>query len=133
MPHFRLFYHFVWTTKDRLPLITTETQHVIHAAILAKAVELRALVHAINSVSDHVHLLVTVPPAMSLSEFIRLIKGNSSHLVTQTFKDQVPFEWQQDYGVYTVSESHVPTVLRYVENQQKHHDEQRLDARLEPQ
>lgn len=133
MPHYRLFYHFVWTTKERMPLITAANQTVIHAAIQAKAVELRALVHALNSVSDHVHMVVTVPPSISLAEFVRQIKGNSSHLVSQASATQDTFAWQQDYGVYSVSESHLPTVIRYVENQQQHHDEQTLDIRLEPQ
>ena len=99
MPHYRLFYHFVWTTKDRQPLITAEIQATIHAAIQAKAVEHNALIHALNSVSDHIHLVTTVPPSLSLSEFVRQIKGNSSHLVMLTTRLQANFAWQHDYGV----------------------------------
>src|SRR5688572_16969917 len=99
MPHYRLFYHFVWTTKQRAPLITAANQTIIHKAIRDKAGDLDTLVHALNSVSDHVHLVVTVPPSITLANFIGQIKGTSSHLASRT-TNQEPFVWQQDYGVY---------------------------------
>ena len=133
MPYFRLFYHIVWATKERLPLITSENREPIYAAILAKVEECRGIVHALNGMPDHVHLVATLPPGRELSRIIGEIKGSSSHLASHLpgAGEDSPFQWQADYGVITISESHVPLVVRYVENQQRHHAENTLNRTLE--
>ncbi len=62
MPYCRLFYHFVWATKDRLPLITESNRDPLYAAIAAKVKELKGTTYALNGMDDHVHLVATVPP-----------------------------------------------------------------------
>ena len=130
MPYYRLYYHFVWTTKNRAPFINTLNQKTIYAAIQDKVAALNGIVHALNGMPDHVHLVASVPPSVRLSDFIGQIKGASSHLA-RTLTELGDFAWQGEYGVLSISESHVPIVVRYVENQQKHHADQTLDARLE--
>ncbi len=133
MPYFRLFYHFVWATHERLPLITAANREPIHKCIAAKAQELGGIVHALNSLPDHVHLVVTVPPKVALATFIGQVKGSSSHLASR-LKERAhpePFAWQAEYGVLSISERHLPVVVRYVQNQQKHHAERTLNTRLE--
>ena len=133
MPRTRLFYHFVWGTKERLPLITDVNRQTIYGAISAKAKEMDGIVHALNGMSEHVHLVATVPPKLSLADFVGQVKGNSSHLATHLhtpFSDKT-FAWQSEYGVTTVSESHLPVVVGYVVNQQKHHAENSLNDKLE--
>jgi REP element-mobilizing transposase RayT len=123
----------VWATKNRQPLINENNRDYIFNAIVAKAAELDGIIHALNGVSDHVHLVATVPPKYSLSKFIAEIKGSSSHLVTHLhtpYSDQ-SFKWQESYGVTSISESHLPTIVAYVVNQQKHHANNDLDQRLE--
>ena len=132
MPRTRLFYHFVWTTKHRQPMITERNRAAIHACVLAKAAEYDGVVHAINSVADHVHLLVTLPPAVSLAEFVAKAKGASSHLASRLGSDLTPFSWQGDYGVMTVSEQYLEAVVRYVERQVQHHANRALIPDLEP-
>jgi putative transposase len=129
MPYSRLFYHVVWGTKHRLPLITDANRDVIFAAIRSKTDELHGIVHALNAMPDHVHLAVSVPPALALSHFVGQVKGLSSHLTNQRSPDVLA--WQSEYGVLSISESHLPVVVRYVVDQQKHHAENTLDARLE--
>jgi putative transposase len=70
MPRYHLFYHFVWTTKERLPLITEANREPIFAAIGAKVIELGGIVHAVNSMPDHIHVVASVPPAIALSEIV---------------------------------------------------------------
>jgi REP element-mobilizing transposase RayT len=130
MPYYRLYYHFVWTTKNRAPFITTHNQQPIFAVIQDKAAALNSIVRALNGMPDHIHLVASVPPSIKLSDFIRQVKGASSHLA-RTLDEPSDFAWQAEYGVLSISEPHVPTVVRYVENQQKHHADQTLDARLE--
>ena len=129
MPYYRLFYHFVWTTKHRQLLITERNQGAIYATIRAKTELLHGIVHALNGVADHVHLVVSLPPSLAPAAFIGQIKGSSSRAASQL--DGI-FAWQDEYGVLSVSESHLPIVIRYVDGQQAHHADQTLNVKLEP-
>ena len=133
MPYSRLFYHFVWTTKDRQPLITEINRGPILKAIAAKVEQLNGICHAVNAVSDHVHLVATVPASMALGIFIGQVKGNSSHLASRLGGESAlqAFAWQSEYGVMTVSESHLTNVVQYVLNQPEHHNAGNLNDRLE--
>ena len=68
---------------------------------------------------------------MTLAAFIGQIKGNSSHLASRLSDSHDAFAWQSEYAVLTLSESHLPIVVRYVERQAQHHAEHTLDDRLE--
>jgi putative transposase len=132
MPRLRLFYHFVWATKDRLPLIGGHRE-VIYRVINAKVADLKAELRALNGTDDHLHLVVSVPPTVPLSTFIGQVKGASSHAVTHLTgaASDRSFAWQPDYSVMTVSESHLPFVIAYVLSQQEHHAAKNLDDRFE--
>ncbi|MCC7207324.1 MAG: IS200/IS605 family transposase [Anaerolineae bacterium] len=132
MTYFRLHYHFVWTTKDRLPLITEFNEEPIYKAIQAKTSELHGFVHAVNGTADHIHVVVTLPPSVRLCDYAGQVKGVSSHLASRLADCYEPFGWQREYGVLTLSESHLPTLIRYVEQQKQHHAMKTLDTRLEP-
>ena len=99
MPYWRLFYHFVWGTKNREPLIAPEWEDSLHNVIAAKATELGAFVHAVGGTEDHAHLVVSVPPKIALSTFIGQVKGNSSHFVNHELNVDIHFAWQAEYGV----------------------------------
>jgi putative transposase len=131
MPYSRLFYHFVWATKERAPLITEDNRESLYAVISAKVEEFKGVVHAINGTADHVHLVVTLPPTLSLARFIGQVKGSSSHLASRLAKDGGAFTWQSEYGVVSLSESYLPTVVRYVHLQQQHHAANTLNRALE--
>ena len=133
MPYARLFYHIVWTTKYRQPLINDANREAILKAIAAKIIALNGICHAVNAVSDHVHLVATIPAAIPLGTCIGQVKGNSSHLANRLPGNAAnePFEWQSGYAVLTVSESHLERVVQYVINQQRHHQEGSLHDRLE--
>ena len=133
MPYARLFYHITWTTKERQPMITEANREPILKAIAAKVVALKGTCHAVSAVSDHVHLVATIPPSMPLGEFIGKVKGNSSQLASRLGGAGNPeaFEWQSEYGVLTVSESHLRRVVKYVNDQQRHHDEASLHSQFE--
>jgi hypothetical protein len=72
---------------------------------------------------DHIHLAISVPPKIAISEFVRLIKGNSSHFVNHSLKESVQgsFAWQSEYGVITFGGRSLKSVVAYVENQAQHH------------
>lgn len=73
----------------------------------------------INGVEDHVHLLVKLKPTVRFSDFLRDLKANSSSWAKETGVGK--FSWQRRYGAFTVSESQVAIVRRYIRNQEQHH------------
>jgi putative transposase len=132
MPRYRLFYHAVWTTKGREPYITAQYKSRVLSAIRAKVIALGGQVHALNAMPDHVHVLMTLPPSIAISEAIKQIKGSSSHVASRLEGECTPFAWQAEYSVSSVSESHVAQVTAYIDDQERHHAASVLNAHLEP-
>ena len=131
MPYWRLFYHFVWGTKNREPLIAPEWEDSLHNVIAAKATELGAFVHAVGGTEDHAHLVVSVPPKIALSTFIGQVKGNSSHFVNHELNVDIHFAWQAEYGVVSFGGKMLNMVAGYAKNQRKHHKERTTIVMLE--
>lgn len=131
MPYWRLFYHFVWGTAGREPLIVPDFEERLHQAIVAKAMKLGGIVHAVGGTADHVHLAVSVPPRLPLARFIGEVKGNSSHFVNHVIRPDYQFAWQNEYGVVSFSERQLARIVRYVQNQPLHHAEGTLISLLE--
>ena len=118
--YIQIFIHLVFSTKNCDPLITTEIKPELHAYLGGLVRELKGRAHAINGMPDHVHMLVSLPPTISISEALGFIKANSSGWVHQKWPDS-PFAWQLGYGAFSVSKSQVPAVTKYIRNQEQHH------------
>jgi REP element-mobilizing transposase RayT len=119
----QLYLHAVWATWDRLPLITPDIQKNIYGAIIRHCEELRCTIIAVGGVEDHIHLLTGLPSSLSVSNFIKNIKGSSSHLVTHDIKPGEFFKWQGSYGAFTVSHDGIDKVANYIRNQAIHHQQ----------
>jgi len=79
---------------------------------------------AVNSMPDHLHVFFGFRPDQSLSDLMRLVKGESSEWINlQRFTPAV-FRWQEGYGAFSYSKSHVQKVTNYVMNQEEHHRKQ---------
>lgn len=131
MPYWKLYYHFVWGTKNRIPLIDSVLEPELYRAIAAKAQKLGGFVHAIGGIEDHVHLAVSIPPKVAPAKFIGDVKGNSSHFVNYVIKPDLEFRWQAEYGVVSFGERNLSSVGRYIHNQKQHHADGTLMAALE--
>lgn len=86
MPYWKLYYHFVWGMKNRLPLIGSSLEPELYRAIAAKVQALDGFVHAIGGMEGHAHLAVSIPPKLAPAKFIGNVKGNSSHYVNHVIK-----------------------------------------------
>ena len=73
-----------------------------------------------NARPDHVHCLLSLPPALAVAEALRVIKSNSSLWIHQTWHGAA-FAWQVGYGAFSVSQSNVPAVVKYIRDQEQHH------------
>lgn len=76
---------------------------------------------AINSMPDHMHLFFGFRPNQSLSDLMRIVKGESSEWINKERLNKSIFRWQEGYGAFSYSRSQIKTVALYVENQEDHH------------
>jgi putative transposase len=125
--------HLVWHTKNSLPLLTDTVERLAHRELRRRIVETPgAFVHAIGGTPTHVHLAVTVPPTLLVSDFIGKLKGGSSHDVNhQRAGNSKQLEWQGGYGVVSFGTRDLPWVVEYVQNQREHHAKGSVHERLE--
>lgn len=123
MPHSlsKIWIHAIWSTKYRFPLIQPTVEAKIHQFISEQLRELGCPVRIINGMPDHIHCLFLLSPQKSIAEVIKHTKGSSSHYVNQNNLITDKFAWQTGYAAYSVSESVVERVYRYIKNQKNHH------------
>ena len=117
----KLSYHIVFATKHRTPWIREHLENSVWEIIRCECEEVGGYVYAIGGVEDHVHLVVSIPPTISVSLFMRHVKGASSRLISQQFQQIVNFRWQIGFSVFTCDNRSLPIVVRYVKNQRQHH------------
>ncbi|MCK5320492.1 IS200/IS605 family transposase [Candidatus Parcubacteria bacterium] len=124
---YKLYYHIIWATKKRLPLINPEIEKLIKKYVPNKITEYNGKQLALNMVEDHIHLLVSIPPKISIADFVHKIKGSSSHHIN-ALQGGKNFYWQSGYGIVSLSEKGVPFVKQYINNQkQKHQNNDLVD------
>jgi putative transposase len=116
-----LHYHIVFSTKNREPFIKKDMRERIWAFLGGIARENKMTALYIGGTEDHIHILLMAPPAMALSKMVQLLKGGSSKWIHETFPEMRGFAWQDGYGAFTVSKSHLPEIVRYIQGQEEHH------------
>ena len=82
---YRVYYHITWTTKNRAPIITDQIEFLLRKYMGEKIKENEGNLLAINMVDDHIHILVSIPPKYSISDFVHSIKGSASHFINISF------------------------------------------------
>ena len=83
--------------------------------------EMSCFAYKVGGMSDHIHILTTLPTTLSISDFVRILKSNSSKWIKKLDKSYTGFSWQEGYGIFSVSESNKHTILQYIEKQKEHH------------
>jgi putative transposase len=129
MPYWRLFYHLVWATRDRQPLIVPELRPELDQLLIAAARKNGILVHAVGGIEDHVHMAVSIPPALSVANAVGRLKGSSARALNR--QPGGGFGWQTEYGAVSFAERHLPRVVAYVTDQPHHHANNTLWPMLE--
>ena len=124
-----LLYHIVFSTKDRRKLISPDLQPELQAYVggIIRGESGHAL--AIGGVSDHLHIVAKFAAEHAVSEMLQHIKGNSSRWVHEV-KAVHALSWQEGDAAFTVSESQLKSVIRYVEGQAEHHKKQSFQEEL---
>ena len=120
----KLWIHGIFGTKDRRPLLVDTIIKDVHSHLQEKLEEMDCIVRIINGTSDHVHQLFLLSREVSIAQVMKSIKGETSHWINQEDIVQSKFSWSRlvgSYGAFSVSESEVGKVERYIRTQEKHH------------
>jgi len=116
-----LYYHIVFSTKNRVGWIEPEIEQRVWAYIGGIARKNKMMALQVGGVEDHIHALVMAPATLSPSKITQLLKGDSSLWLHTEFSSLRDFAWQDGYGAFTVSKSSLPEVISYIQNQRRHH------------
>jgi putative transposase len=123
--------HFVWHTKQSQPFLSPDLEKVAHGSIRARALAVCGLYfHEVGGTETHVHVAVSIPPTLLVSEFVGRLKGGSSHEVNQVMGPG-RLQWQNGYGVVSFGTRDLEWVKAYIRNQKQHHAIGRVFERLE--
>jgi putative transposase len=124
MSHSRIqtYVHCVYATTNRQHLIPTNLLEELWAYNIGIGKNKEIPVIAAGGIENHIHLLIELPPTLSLAEAISKFKSNSSRwMKTKGVKD---FSWQTGYGAFSVGAQQLGAVTKYIRNQREHHKTQ---------
>ncbi|MGO8764730.1 MAG: IS200/IS605 family transposase [Limisphaerales bacterium] len=126
----RVWLHLVWATLERRPLLAKPAAARLSGYLSGYANE-KGIYMKINYVNaDHVHALIDLPTKFSMEEVMQLFKGSSSHWINENNLVAGKFGWGRGYGVFSVSESTVAEVARYISSQEEHHRNRNFQEEL---
>ncbi|MDB5110691.1 MAG: Transposase like protein [Mucilaginibacter sp.] len=117
----QLYIHFVFAVKYRKAIIQEEWKGRLQKYITGLVQNNGHKLLAINTMPDHLHLFIGLNPKQSISELMRLVKGDSSEFINKEGFTKRKFYWQEGYGAFSNSRSQIDGVVKYILNQKEHH------------
>lgn len=117
----QIYLHIVFSTKGRAPLIDPNWEPRPYDVIGGILITVKCSLLVAGGVEDHVHLLVSLALDFSCSDAVRNIKTDSSKWIHQDLAGLANYHWQTGYSAFSVSQSQLPAVKRYIANQKEHH------------
>ncbi len=115
---------FVFAVKYRASLIDKTWKNDLHKYITGIIQNNNHKLLQINSMPDHIHILTGMRPGQSMSDLVQKVKVESSKWIKEQKLCKSPFYWQEGFGAFSYSKSHVDEVIRYIQNQEKHHEKE---------
>jgi len=120
----KMYVHAMFHVKNNEVLIKPEDDKELYAYIGGLLGLSKSIPIAINGIEDHIHVLCIMSKNVTLAKLMEDIKGNSSRWIKTLGPHYRDFSWQGGYSGYSVSQSKVPTVKKYIERQKEHHKTQ---------
>lgn len=120
----QVYLQTVFAVKYRNAVIAKEWRLTLMGVIGNLINETGCKTIIVNGVEDHVHCFLGLKPVISISELMKTVKAKSSKYVNDHKLTAGRFEWQEGYGVFSYSQSHIDNVYRYIANQEEHHKKQ---------
>jgi putative transposase len=122
MPFIKVYIHFVWSTKDRIPYLDTlELRTKMWNHIKENAIKKEIHIDFVNGYNDHCHCLVSLGTEQTISKIMQLIKGESAFWFNQQNYISEKLQWQDEYYAMSVSQSAIEKVRNYIKKQEEHH------------
>jgi REP element-mobilizing transposase RayT len=118
----QIYIHVGFAVEGRQSLISPAHNDELQKYITGIVSEQNQKLIAINNMPDHLHLLIGLRPDSSLSDLVRDVKAGSSKFINEKHWVVGRFSWQEGFGAFSYSRSQLGAVIRYIENQQKHHE-----------
>lgn len=117
----QLYIHLVFAVKGRENLISKSWKDELHKYIsgIIKAKQQKPII--INGMPDHIHAFIGLRPALSIADLVRDIKNISSRFINDKKWVKGRFAWQEGYGAFSYSQSHIEKLYDYIKNQEQHH------------
>ena|SRR5947209_6872408 len=113
--------HLIFSTKHREPYITKEVEPELHAYLAAVFRECHSPSLTINGTADHVHALFTLSRTVTVAEVVEEVKKRSSKWVKTKGGVYRSFQWQTGYGAFSIGQSNVAALKKYIAEQKEHH------------
>lgn len=117
----QIYIQIVFAVKGRQNLISKENREELHKFITGIVSNRGQKLFAVFAMPDHVHILVSMSPNVSISDLVRDIKAGSSKFINDSQWINGKFNWQEGYGAFSYSKSSVDKVVKYILNQEEHH------------
>ncbi len=117
----QIILHSVFAVKYRQGLIHKAWKHELYDYMSAVLNNMGHKTLNINGVEDHIHILFGMKPTLSISDTMRDVKAHSSKWLNESEKLGTRFAWQDGYGAFSVSKTHLDAVYKYIQNQEEHH------------
>ena len=122
----QIIVQFVFAVKSRDNLISSKNREELEKYISGIIENKGQKMLAIYAMPDHIHILVGMKPNISISDLVRDIKSNSSRFINESKWIRGKFSWQEGYGAFSYSKSHLNNVVKYILNQEEHHKKKKF-------
>ena len=126
----KMYAHAIFSTKGRIPFLQPSWRDELYKIIGGSLNNLGSRSMLIGGVEDHVHLLFVLSRTVTIADTMGTIKQASSSWVNEQQKTPTTFAWQAGYAIFSVSQSSVNAVRKYIDNQAKHHQKQTFQDEL---
>jgi len=120
----QVYIHCVFAVKYREAVIEKTWRSKLFGVIGNLINETGCKTIIVNGIDDHVHCFLALKPIISISELMKTVKSKSSKYINDNLLTKKRFEWQEGYGVFSYSHSHIDAVYKYIANQEEHHKNQ---------
>jgi len=120
----QLHIQFIFAVKYRRALIDAAWKNELHKYITGIIQNKTHKMLQVNTMADHLHMLVGFRPDENMSQLIQVVKSESTKWINDNNFTNQNFAWQDSFGAFSYSKSHVSGVIRYIQNQEQHHQKQ---------
>ena len=113
--------HVIFSTKERSPLLDTDTRPKLHAYLATVARNAGCECYRAGGVADHVHLAIRLSRTLTIADLVENLKTSSSKWLKTQSADLAAFSWQRGYGCFSVGPADLDSLCAYIDKQEEHH------------